>query len=371
MFGSFPRVLTILPPKECYDAGAAGSIALLVSRLAAKGDCILGRKIDGEPLPGGTFISVPELFLPFMPRWRYLLGCVRAVRTVQPDVVEVHNRPGLARILARFVPVRLILHNDPQTMRGLTSVKLRERTVQAMQVCGVSEWVARRYSEGLAAGIGAVEVQHNVIDAATLPAEVSKRPLVVFAGRVVADKGVDAFVRAWQAVRFSFPEWGAVIVGADRFGSNTPETPFLAALRPQAAAAQVSMLGYKPHAEVMALMAEASIVVVPSRWAEPFGMTALEAMACGCTVIASRNGALPDVVGDTGLYADPDADGMFEDVLTAALQDAALRAGLGRAAKARAVSCFGLEGARKERDALRHAAHHNAPYQAVWSAQKR
>lgn len=371
MFGSFPRVLTILPPKECYDAGAAGSIALLVSRLAAQGDCILGAKIDGEPLPGGTFIAVPELFLPFLPRWRYLLSCVRAVRTLQPDIVEVHNRPSLARVLARFVPVRLILHNDPQTMRGLTSPKLRERTLRAMQVCGVSAWVARRYCENIAREGRRVEVQHNVIDAATLPPAVPKRPLVVFAGRVVADKGVDAFVRAWGAVRIAFPEWDAVIVGADRFGPDSPETPFLEALRPKAVAAHVTMLGYKPHGAVMTLMAEASIVVVPSRWAEPFGMTALEAMACGCTVIASRGGGLPDVVGETGLYVDPDAPGMFEKVLTTALQDTVLRASLGHAARERAVTLFGLEAACKERDTLRGLAYHEAPQQAVWSVSQR
>ncbi|WP_240775305.1 glycosyltransferase family 4 protein [Neokomagataea tanensis] len=345
--------------------GAAGSIALLVSRLANKSDCILGRKIGGEPLPGGTFVAAPELFMPFLPRWRYVLGCLRAVRKLQPDVVEVHNRPGLARVLAKFVPVRLVIHNDPQTMRGLTSPKLRKHTLEVMQVCGVSQWVARRYLEGTDSGRN-VEIQHNVIDPSVAPQGVERRPLVIFAGRVVADKGVDAFVRAWGNVKAAFPEWEAVIVGADRFGADTPETPFLAKLRPDAEKAGVKMLGYKLHAEVMQLMAEASIAVVPSRWSEPFGMTALEAMVCGCAVIASRNGALPDVVGDTGLYADPDEPDAFEDALRKCLCDEQLRMELGKSARERALSLFGVQGALAERDTLRLAAYHSAPRRATW-----
>jgi len=59
------------------------------------------------------------------------------------------------------------------------------------------------------------------------------------------------------------------MIGADRFGPDSPETPFLRALRPAAEKAGVNMLGYRAHAEVLATMRRAAIVVVPSRWAEP------------------------------------------------------------------------------------------------------
>ena len=66
------------------------------------------------------------------------------------------------------------------------------------------------------------------------------------------------------------------------------------------------MLGYRDHPEVLAAMARAAIVVVPSRWAEPFGLVALEALASGAALICSPRGGLPEVAGDAAVYADPD-----------------------------------------------------------------
>jgi glycosyltransferase involved in cell wall biosynthesis len=54
------------------------------------------------------------------------------------------------------------------------------------------------------------------------------------------------------------------------------------------------------------LLSRAACMVLPSRWAEPFGMTAIEAMACGTPVVALRRGALPELVesGVTGYVVD-------------------------------------------------------------------
>jgi len=118
----------------------------------------------------------------------------------------------------------------------------------------------------------------------------------------------------------------AEMIGADRFWPGSRPTPFQNALAPQAAAAGIVMRGYMPHAEVLKAMAQAAIVVVPSRWAEPFGLTALEAMASGAALICSRRGGLPEVAGQAALYADPDEPGALEAAMTRLMDDAALRA---------------------------------------------
>ena len=56
-------------------------------------------------------------------------------------------------------------------------------------------------------------------------------------------------------------------------------------------------------------MTRAAIVIVPSRWNEPFGLTALEALACGAPLIVSPRGGLPEVAGEAAVYANPDAAG--------------------------------------------------------------
>jgi glycosyltransferase involved in cell wall biosynthesis len=70
------------------------------------------------------------------------------------------------------------------------------------------------------------------------------------------------------------------------------------------AADGVRALGHVPDDELPALYARARAFVLPSLH-EGFGLTCLEAMACGTPVVAARAGALPETCGDAALYADP------------------------------------------------------------------
>ena len=101
-------------------------------------------------------------------------------------------------------------------------------------------------------------------------------------------------------------------------------------------AAHVTVTGYVSDAERRALYADARAVVVPSL-DEGFGLPALEAMACGVPVVAAPVGALPEVLGDAGLFAplgEPDA---WAEALDACADDTRLRAmsarGLAQAAR--------------------------------------
>ena len=83
-------------------------------------------------------------------------------------------------------------------------------------------------------------------------------------------------------------------------------------------------------------MARAAIVIVPSRWPEPFGLTALEAMASGAALICSARGALPEVAGEAALYADPDDPDALAEAITLLARDPERRAALGAAGRERA-----------------------------------
>ncbi len=84
-------------------------------------------------------------------------------------------------------------------------------------------------------------------------------------------------------------------------------------------------------------MGRAAIAVVPSRWPEPFGLTALEAMAHGAALICSRRGGLPEVAGEGALYADPDTPGAVAAAVLALATDADRRAALVAVARTRAL----------------------------------
>ena len=101
-------------------------------------------------------------------------------------------------------------------------------------------------------------------------------------------------------------------------------------------AGHVTVTGYVSDAERRALYADARAVVVPSL-DEGFGLPALEAMACGVPVVATPVGALPEVLGDAGLFAplgEPDAwaealDACADDIAPA--RHGGPRPGAGRA----------------------------------------
>ncbi|WP_181441983.1 glycosyltransferase family 4 protein [Swingsia samuiensis] len=353
------KVMTILPPREIYSEGHAGAISLLVSRLAEDNDIVVGNEIKTPALTGGKFVGLS--YPPYVPylaplSLKYKMACLHAIFAHKPSLVEVHNKPDLAYSLARLLPVRLILHNDPQTMRGAKTPQKRLRIAQKLLVCGVSEWVVSRFKDGDASFPPDIAIQHNYLDMAALPKGKPRVNTVLFAGRVVADKGVDVFVQAWAQCRNLFPDWEAVIIGADRFGPHSPETPFLRALRKEAQKSGVTLLGYQSHEDVLNAMRQASIVVVPSRWPEPFGMTALEAMGCGAAVIASSAGALPEVVGDTAILVEPGNETALSDALKNLMNNPALRKELGHRAQLRAAHFFNLNAARHRLHELRRAA---------------
>ena len=311
-----------------------GAIGLLAHRMAvAAGGDVVGRPA-ADPFADVAFHPAP-------PGWgltattRYASGVAAVLRRLAPDLVEVHNRPEIARYLSRRFPrVALVLHNDPQGMRGAKTGAQRTDLLRRLcWVATVSDHLRRRFLEGAA---GDVTVLPNSIDVPPrLNAE--RERLVLFVGRVVADKGADAFVAACAAVLPKLPGWRAEMVGADRFSASSPATPFSEQVRLLAAQAGVEMRGYLPHADAMHRMGCAAIAVAPSRWAEPFGLSALEAMAHGAALVCSRRGGLPEVAGDCALYADPDEPGAIADAVLALATDEPRRLALTAAARQRAL----------------------------------
>ena len=304
-------VAIVLPPRENFSATGSGSVALLVHRLAAApgryNRIVVGAPCK-EPFPHIDYraVTVPRLAWGRRAR-RYALGVTRVLGPVR--LIEVHNRAEVALNLARMRPdarVSLFLHNDPQTMRGMRRPTEREAATRRLAgiVC-VSEHLASRVTDGTRSA--RATVLPNCLDISALPHPPAAREnLILFAGRLVSDKGADAFVEACRQALPHLPGWRAEMIGADRFSTDSPITPFVARLTPEAARAGVTLSGYQPHEKVMAAMSRAAIVVVPSRWNEPFGLTALEAMAAGAALICSGRGGLINVVGDVALPCNPD-----------------------------------------------------------------
>lgn len=311
-------------------------------RLSTPAETVIGAALTDAPFADRNFLPAIPVFWPPAGPGRYAAAVSRVLKRLQPTLIEVHNRPEVAIRLRRDFPrvsLSLFLHNDPQAMRRARTPAERQRLLAAMQVVCVSETLRQRFLEGVASETG-VAVLPNCIDMAAMPDPVAtamRDPVILFAGRMVADKGADAFVSACAEALPHLPGWRAEMIGADRFSRDSPQTPFLARLRPAAAAAGIRLRGHLPHEAVLEAMARASIMVVPSRWQEPFGMTALEALASGTPLIVSPRPGLLEVVGDAALVAEPDQPAALALAIRRLAGDPALRADLSERGRARAV----------------------------------
>jgi len=140
------------------------------------------------------------------------------------------------------------------------------------------------------------------------------RPMVLFVGRIDPIKGIDTLLRAIELLPGLGTDAMAVLVGGDLDAAGHPDGP-LARIAADAETAgirdRIHLIGSVPHHELPMLYRAADVVAVPSRY-ESFGLTAVEAMACGTPVVASRAGGLRFSVdeGEAGLlvpHSDPAA----------------------------------------------------------------
>jgi len=146
-------------------------------------------------------------------------------------------------------------------------------------------------------GLQGVVIQDPYDDALFRPDKAATRDTeLAFVGRLVSDKGADQLLQAMARLKARDLVPKLSIIG------DGPERPRLERLCDELNMSdQVRFLGAKPQPEVSVLLRRHRILVVPSLWAEPFGVVALEGLASGCVVVVSDKGGLPEAIGPCGL----------------------------------------------------------------------
>lgn len=169
-------------------------------------------------------------------------------------------------------------------------------------------------------------------------------PLVLFVGRIDPVKDIDTLIDAMRHLLDGYQgsaQPHLVIVGGELDSSGQP-TGSLIPIADQASQLgirdQVIFLGSRPQDELPALYSAASVVAVSSRY-ESFGLVAVEAMACGTPVVATRVGGMKFTVeeGVSGLLVPPGNAEAMAEALCKVISDRDLRAGLQVGARQAAI----------------------------------
>jgi glycosyltransferase involved in cell wall biosynthesis len=117
------------------------------------------------------------------------------------------------------------------------------------------------------------------------------RPLVSFVGKFTDFKGIDVLLRAAAIYEEVIPGIQTVLVGHGQLWDEMRKLQQDLSLR------YTHFLGHQPQPTVAKIYNAADVSVVPSR-VEPFGLVAIEALACGTPVVATNEGGLPDFIND-------------------------------------------------------------------------
>jgi glycosyltransferase involved in cell wall biosynthesis len=119
--------------------------------------------------------------------------------------------------------------------------------------------------------------------------------VLVYSGRINREKGISELIDAM--LQFKNPCIKLMILGSSFFDNARNEDVFIQSLKNKAKRieTQIVFTGFIPYNQVPDYLQLADIAVLPSMWAEPFGLTIVEAMAVGLPLITTRSGGIPEI----------------------------------------------------------------------------
>jgi glycosyltransferase involved in cell wall biosynthesis len=245
----------------------------------------------------------------------------------------------LGRLPGRPPPVLVTAHgSDLATLSGAVLSRLKRWVLRSADSVSVVSEALRQDAVDLGCEPHKIHVASMGVDLDTLftPDDGRERDGLLCVGKLDADKGVGYLLRAFAVLAAANPGLTLVLVG------DGPERPTLEALaRELGIAERVVFRGALPQERIPGLLRAARVAVVPSL-REGLGLVAVEALGCGCAVVASDLPALREVVidGETGLLARPgDADELAAKIAEL-LADGGLRERLARNGRDHVVARF-------------------------------
>ena len=289
------RISILLPYKENFSPIYPGAVSIFLNAVTKKSKFKKNITVYGNTNFKKKFnikyrnISISKKILGIGSQTsKYINNFINLESKKPSDIIEVHNRPVYIQLLPDNKTKKVLyFHNDPLSMNGS---KLVNERVSLLNICSKivfnSEWSKNRFLTNLDE-IYTKSSKLIVIKQSAEKQSVNlnkKQKIITFVGKLNKAKGYDVFGSAVIDILNENKDWKAIVIGdEEREKINFYHE-------------RLNIMGFKSHNDVIKIFKKTSISVVCSRWEEPFGRTSLESASCGCAVIITKRGGLPETI---------------------------------------------------------------------------
>jgi len=260
-------------------------------------------------------------------------------------VVRMPNAATLIKLL-RWADV--VFHNNISLRFGWPQLLVRRPWIIAHHAWGPRRGggvVARQIKYWVCRFAHNIAVSRAMAESLSTPATIIPNPYaedvfismpgvprdrdLVFLGRLVSGKGVPVLLDAIANLKSRGQHPNLTIIG-----TGPDETTLRQQVVTLGIGDQVNFAGQRQGQKLVALLNKHRVIVIPSTIEEPFGVVALEALACGCVPIVSQSGGLSDAVGPCGVVVPKNDSEALSQAIVKVLADEEKRTALlGRAAE--------------------------------------
>lgn len=389
----------VVPPMQVADSVAIW-VDEVARRLADSCDVICYSRRNKDQPPGEVFEGVTYRrfaapldravrFLRLLDEWKlvsprrgflsskwfyrqYIGRVADDLRREQPDIVHVESFSQYVPVIRAACPrAKIVLHMHSEWLTEYDPALIAPRIREADSIISCSNYFRDSNRAGWPQYAGRCQTVYNgvTLDEFTRTGPRPQRPAgakrLLFVGRVCPDKGTHVLVEAFEKVLERFPAAELKIVGPIQANSKAvsvnvsreravqdlakwygrPYVPQLEGLMSELGRRQIEITGEVSRSRLIDHYRDADLLVLPSIYAEGFGIPIAEAAALGVPTVASRRGGVPEVVvnGETGLLVEPGDVDALAAAIVRLLESEELLASMGRAARARVVQCFTWE----------------------------
>ena len=348
-----PTIAYVLLRNSAFGPKGAASVELCVRDLVrmsryAGSTTVICPPVEA-PFEGIAIEPVPHVAFGGNLAKAWAVGRLLRQRGVDAAVVE--NHLPAAAIIAAASGVPVILHSHAYEKAASGALKRMERNVELNRLAGfafVSEDCLGRFKTNFPQARAPMRAIPNGLDMTDWSSAGPKDKIILSVGRGLDHKGHREAMGAIVRVLKSRPEWSArfILSAVDR----EPDT--IRALREAGAALgdRIRIDANLPYAEVKSAWGRAAVGMVLTKTPEPFGRTALEALASGAALVTSGLGGLAEVCGPDALTVDPADPGGVAEKLAALVDFEDLRESLARTGRARVEALYDIRIVAKRMD---------------------